>query len=105
VIVFGGSISLKDSFKKEDVPQKEFLEDLGLLIFKKNLPIQFMENIWLKLVVLCLCPKLNFPSRRQFSQEILPRLVEKISQHYVLPTLANCFSATINFDFWMSKGL
>jgi hypothetical protein len=48
---------------------------------------------------LCLCPKLNFPSRRQFSQEILPRLVEKTSQHYVLPTLANCFFATINFDF------
>ncbi len=43
VIIFGGSISkffsVKDSFEREDVPQKEFLQDLGLLIIKKNLPI------------------------------------------------------------------
>ncbi len=43
MIMFGGSISkfffVKDSFKKEDVPQKEFLEDLGLLIIKNNLLI------------------------------------------------------------------
>jgi len=40
---FGGSISkflfVKDTFKKEDVSQKEFLEDRGLLIVKNNLPI------------------------------------------------------------------
>jgi hypothetical protein len=38
-----GSISkfdfVKDTFKKEDVSQKEFLEHLGLLIVKNNLPI------------------------------------------------------------------
>jgi len=41
--LFSGLISkkhlTKDSFKKEDVPHKEFLEDLGLLIVKNNLPI------------------------------------------------------------------
>ncbi len=100
--MFGGSISIKDSFK--NVPQKYFLEDMGLLIVKNNLPIQFVENIWLKLLVLCLCPKLNFPSKRQFSQEILPWLVEKTSQQYVLPTLADYFSTTISVDLWMSKG-
>jgi hypothetical protein len=30
---------VKDTFKKEDVSQKEFLKDLGLLIVKNNLPI------------------------------------------------------------------
>ncbi len=30
---------VKDTFNKEDVSQKEYLEDLGLLIVKKNLPI------------------------------------------------------------------
>jgi hypothetical protein len=30
---------VKDSFKKEDVPQKELLENLGLLIVNNNLPI------------------------------------------------------------------
>jgi len=79
---------VKDSFKKEDVPQKEFLEDLGLLIVNNNLPIQFVENVWLKCLTMHLCPKLNFPSKRQFSQEILLMLVEKTSQMYVLP---NCF--------------
>jgi hypothetical protein len=49
--------SIKDSFKKEDVPKKEFLKDLGLLIIKNNLPIQFVESMWLKCLILCLCPK------------------------------------------------
>jgi hypothetical protein len=31
--------SIKDFFKKEDAPQKEFLEDLGLLIIKNTLTI------------------------------------------------------------------
>jgi hypothetical protein len=29
--------------------------------------------------------------------------VEKTKQMYVLPTFANCYSAT-SFDLWMSKG-
>ncbi len=96
--------SIKDSFKKEDVPQKEFLKDLGLLIIKNNLPIQFVESMWLKHLILCLCPKRNFPSKKQFSQELLPRLIEKTSQQYVFPTLPNHFSTTTSFDLWMSKG-
>ncbi len=60
-IVSGGSISkfffVKDSFKREDVPQKKKLEDLGFLIIKNNLLIQFVENMWLKRLILCLCPK------------------------------------------------
>jgi hypothetical protein len=48
-VIYGGSISktfvMKDFFRKENVPHKEFLENLGLLIVKKNLPIQFVENI------------------------------------------------------------
>jgi len=31
---------------------KFFLEDLGLLIVKKNLPIQFVESMWLKHLIL-----------------------------------------------------
>jgi len=60
--------------------------------------------MWLKRLILCLCPKLNFPSKKQFSQEILPRLVEKTSQQYVHPALANSFSTTDSFDLWISKG-
>ncbi len=46
-----------------------------------------------------------FPSRKQFSQEILPNLVEKMKQVYVLPKLANCIFATTSFDLWISKGV
>jgi hypothetical protein len=57
---------MKDTFKIEHVSQKEFIEDLGLLIVKNNLPIQFVVSIWLKRLIFHLCPKLNFTSRRQF---------------------------------------
>jgi hypothetical protein len=53
--------------KKVILSQKEFLKDLGLLIVKKILPIQFVENMWLKSLILRLCPKLNSLSKKQFS--------------------------------------
>jgi hypothetical protein len=60
MIMSGGSISkffsIKNSFKKEDLPWKEFLEGMGLSIVKDNLPIQFVESMWLKRLVLHLCP-------------------------------------------------
>jgi hypothetical protein len=50
-----------------------------------------------------LCPIIVFPSKKQSSNELLPRLVEKIKQLYVLPTLIKCHSATTSFDLWISK--
>ncbi len=57
----------------------------------------------LKHLILCFCPKLNFPSRRRFSQDILLRLMEKTNKLYVVLALAKCHSATTSFDLWMSK--
>ncbi len=75
-----------------------------MLIVKNNLPIQFMENIWLKHLVFHLCPKLIFPSKKHFPQDILLGLVEKTNQLYIVLALIVSYSTTINFDFWMSKG-
>jgi hypothetical protein len=86
------------------VPQKEFLPDLGLLIVKNNLTIQFLESIWLKQLTLCLCPKLNFLSKKHFSQEILPRLMERTKQLHVLFALVECHSITSTFDLWVFEG-
>jgi len=47
--------------------------------------------------------KINLPSRRQFSQEILPKLVENTNQLYVLFSLTKCNTIIISFDLWMSK--
>jgi hypothetical protein len=51
-----------------------------------------------------LCPRVVFPSRKMFSQEVLVDLVEKTKQKYVLPKLKQCYFATSNFDLWMLKG-
>jgi len=75
-----------------------------LLIVKKNLPIQFVQSMWFKCLILHLCPKLNFLSIRQFSQDILPRLVEKTNQLYVFFAFAKCHYVIVSFDIWMSKG-
>jgi hypothetical protein len=86
------------------VQQKDFLQDLGLLIMKNNLPLQFVESVWFKRLILHLFPRVVFPSIKQFSQEILPNLVEKTKQVYVLPKLIDCISTVVSFDLWMSKG-
>jgi hypothetical protein len=46
---------------------------------------------------------MNFPSKRLFSLDILPSLVEKTKQLYVFPTLAECYFAIAYYDFWMFK--
>jgi hypothetical protein len=71
---------------------------------KNNLSLQFVENIWFKHLILNLSPRVMFLSRKQFSQEILPNLVEKMKQVYVLPKLINYISTIASFDVWMSKG-
>jgi hypothetical protein len=50
-----------------------------------------------------LCPQIVFLSIKYFFHELLPRLVEKIKQLYVLLALAKCQYITTSFDLWMSK--
>jgi hypothetical protein len=50
----------KDPFKK-DVQQKQFLQDLALLVVKNHLPTQFVKSTWLKHLVMHLCPRVVFP--------------------------------------------
>jgi hypothetical protein len=66
------------------VQQKQFLQDLAFLVVKNHLPIQFVESIWLKHLVMHLCPRVAFQSRKLFSQEVLVNLMEKMKQEYVL---------------------
>ncbi len=84
--------------------QTQNLQGLALLVVKYHLPIQFVENIWLKCFVMHLCPKIVFPLKKTFSQEILVDLVEKMKQEYMLPKLKQCYSVITSFDLWMSKG-
>ncbi len=47
---------------------------------------------------------MQFPSQILFSNIVLPKLVEKTKETYVLPKLNDCSCATTNFDLWTSKG-
>jgi hypothetical protein len=60
--------------------------------------------MWLKRLIFCHCPKLNFLSKRKISQDTLPRLVEKTNQLYVILALVECHFTRANFDLWMFKG-
>jgi hypothetical protein len=51
---------------------------------KSCLPIQFVENMWLKCIILQLCPRVIFPSKKLFNQKVLHDLVEETKQTYVL---------------------
>jgi len=50
-----------------------------------------------------LCPRIVFRYKKKFSNELLPKLVEKNTQLYVLLTLIECHFAIASFDLWMSK--
>ncbi len=84
--------------------QKQFLQDLAFLVVKNHLPIQFVESSWLKCLVMHLCPKIVFPSRKMFSQEVLVDLMEKTKEEYVLTKFKQFYFAIVSFDLWMSKG-
>ncbi len=74
------------------------------LILKNHLPLQFVKNVWLKHLVLQLCLHVQFLSQFFFSHIVLPKLVEKTKETYVLPLLNECYCVTANFDLWMFKG-
>jgi hypothetical protein len=50
------------------------------------------------------CPRVQFLFQKLFSNIILPKLVEKTKETYVLPLLNDYNCATTSFDLWMSKG-
>jgi hypothetical protein len=46
----------------------------------------------------------QFPSRKNFLNDVLLKFVEKTKQKYVLPLLDNYIIIIASFDLWMSKG-
>jgi len=57
--------------------QKDILQDLGLLIMKNNLTLQFVESVWFKHLILHLSHGVVFLSRKNFFEKILSNLVKK----------------------------
>ncbi len=65
--------------------QKTFEDNLGLLVIKNHLFMQFIENIWLKCLIMQLYHSFFSLSKKTFNQEMLPNLVT-----CVFPILAEC---------------
>jgi hypothetical protein len=51
----------KVPFKKKKWNKKLFVEHLAFFIVKNHLHLQFVENVWLKCLVLHLCFCVQFP--------------------------------------------
>jgi hypothetical protein len=49
-------------------------------------------------------PFFFFLTLKKYYQEILPNLLEKMKQAYVLPKFTNYICTTTSFDLWMLKG-
>jgi hypothetical protein len=73
--------------------------NLVLLVLKNHSPIQFVENILLKQLIMKLCPYVVFPSKKHFCEEMFLDLVEETKK----PILTNCGSTTTSFDIWIYK--
>jgi hypothetical protein len=89
------------SYKKEDLGQKNFMEDLPLFVAKGYMPIFVVENQWLRRMVLCQNLQIVFPNWKQLVQHVIPELVTKTMEKFVMPTLESCIT-TIFFNLWMS---
>jgi len=68
---------IKRFIKKKGCATKRIFRRLGPFDYQKKITYSICENMWLKHLILRLCSRLNFPSKRQFSKDILPRLIEK----------------------------
>jgi hypothetical protein len=54
----------KDPFQIDYMWPKTFLEDMGLLIIKNHLSMQFVESLQMKHLCLHLCQRLVFPFKK-----------------------------------------
>jgi len=66
--------------------------------------MSFIENPWLKCLVLQQCGHVQFPSHRQMVIDVVLNLVEKTNDKCVITILASYVICTCSFDLWMSCG-
>ena len=67
------------AYLKTDLPQLKLLEDLVLFVAKGYVVLSIVESSWLRRFVMQRDPKVCFPSQKQRSQELIPRILAKIT--------------------------
>jgi hypothetical protein len=94
---FGSS----NPYKQHNEQQQKFLKDLVLYICKGYKALSICDNIWLRRLVLDLCPCVLFPFWSQLVEEVLPTMVTKSMDIHVLQKLASPVIVFASFDLWM----
>ena len=78
-------------YGKNDVVQQRYLEDIVLYIAKRYITLFAIENPWFHhLDLLRPDSRVKFSTMKQFAKEIIPSILQKTIEHYVLPTLVSC---------------
>jgi hypothetical protein len=90
-------------YSNNDIQQKQFEEDLALLIAKELVPLSFVETPFFQRLVLKQNPHLNFPSRQVLVNEILLKITKKTKKKYIFSVLESCNISIVSFDLWMSR--
>jgi hypothetical protein len=91
-------------YNKDDLHQKQFEEDLVMLIAKELVPLSLVEAPFFRRLVLRQNPRLSFPSKQKLRHDILLRIAERTKERFVSPTLDSCNTYIVSFDLWMSRG-
>jgi hypothetical protein len=85
-------------YKKNDAQQQKFMEDLLLFVAKAYMPISIAKSQWLRHLVMHQNPLVMFSNHKQMVQHVIPSLVAKTMEQYVIPTLDTCVTTTTSFD-------
>jgi hypothetical protein len=70
---------------------------------KNQVPLQFVESVWFKPLILHLCPQVVFFSKKKISHDILPKLEEKNKISICFIKIGKLHIAT-SVNLWISKG-
>jgi hypothetical protein len=76
--MFFGNIGF---YNKDDFHQKQFEEDLALLITKVLVPLSFVEATFFRRLIIRQNPRLTFPSRQKLKHDILLGIVERTKEN------------------------
>ncbi len=75
-----------------------------LFIAKELVPLSFVEAPFFRRLILKYNPRLNFPSRQKFRNELLPMITKWTKERFLFLALQSCNTCTISFDLWMLSG-
>ncbi len=74
-----------------------------LFVIKAYMHVFVVESQWLRCLVMCQNSQVVFPNFKQMVQHVIPSLVAKTMEQYVILILDSCVTTITSFDLWMSK--